>query len=162
MVVLGIDPGSLKIGYALIELNLDSFKYLFSGIFTYQKYKFIERPKHIYLDIFNLVNKFHPDEVALEGLIYVKSVPALSKLAQARGAILAALNTDKIFEYAPNLIKSTVTAYGLSSKEDVQRTLNLIYGNINFKSLDEADALAIATTHAVCRKVRQVEQMPSA
>jgi crossover junction endodeoxyribonuclease RuvC len=121
-----------------------------SGILTYSKFPFIKRPPIIYQDISDLISQFRPDETALEALIYVKSVPALAKLAQARGAIIAALN-DLVFEYAPNLIKSSITGYGHAQKSDIEKQLTMFYGKVKFKSFDETDALAIATTHALLR-----------
>jgi crossover junction endodeoxyribonuclease RuvC len=112
-----------------------------------------------------LLKKYQPDEVSIESLIYVKSVDALSKLAQARGAMIAAFShthQGKIFEYAPNLVKVSVTGHGHADKVAVDKALSMMFGKINFKTADESDALAIAVCHALNRnvKIRLMEKKP--
>ena len=157
--ILGVDPGSLKAGYAVIEVNGRSLNYLHSGVFIYPaKAPFLERVNFIYNSFAALVQQWQPDEVALESLIYVKSPTSLIKLAQARGIMLAALREmeGKIFEYSPNLVKSSVTGHGLADKVGVQKSLNMILGwrsgKKTFQTFDESDALAVAVCHSLHRK----------
>ena len=156
MLILGIDPGSLKIGYALIETSGKSFFYRSSGVLSFKgQHSFLERLGIIYHECKDIIKKFEPDEIAFESLIYVKGVTSLTKLAQARGAIVAACMTDSkkvLFEYSPNEIKSTVTGYGHSDKAAIYKTIQLIFSNdIVCKTDDESDAIAIAITHAILR-----------
>ena len=110
MKILGIDPGSRKAGWALIEKRGRKVTYLASGTLRYDKIdNFIDRLGIIYDSIDELMKSHNPDEVSVESLIYVKSVTSLAKLAQARGSMLAAVlqtHTKKVFEYSPNLIKT--------------------------------------------------------
>jgi crossover junction endodeoxyribonuclease RuvC len=156
--VLGIDPGSRKAGYALIEIEGKKITYLASGILKYEHVdEFLDRLGMIYESCVMLVEKFQPDEVSIESLIYVKSVDALSKLAQARGAMIAAFSPThkgKIFEYAPNAIKSSVTGYGHSDKEAIDKAMVMMFGKLSFKTSDESDALAIAVCHAFNRNMK--------
>ena len=86
MIILGIDPGSRKAGYALIDVQGKKISYISSGVLKYDHVdEFIDRLGMIYRSCDELVKKFQPDEVSIEALIYVKSIEALSKLAQARG-----------------------------------------------------------------------------
>ncbi len=160
MYILGIDPGSRKAGFALIESRGKSLKYITSGVLQYNvSGEFVDRLGHIFQSCAELVEKFSPEEVAIESLIYVKSIPALSKLAQARGAMIAAFANSlqgKIFEYSPNLIKMSVTGHGHSKKDGVEKSLHLLFGRVNFKSHDESDALAIAVCHALNRTSRSL------
>lgn len=121
MIILGIDPGSRKAGYALINVQGKKISYITSGVLKYDHVdEFLERLGMIYQTCDELMNKYQPDEVSVEALIYVKSVDALSKLAQARGAMIAAFSRTrlgKIFEYAPNAVKSSVTGHGHADKE---------------------------------------------
>ena len=153
--ILGIDPGSRKAGWALIEVEGRKLSYVASGVLHFEKIdEFLDRLAVIHTSIKNLVEEYAPTEVALESLIYVKSIPALSKLAQARGAMIAGLSEKyqgKIFEYSPNLIKSTVTGHGHAAKEGVEKSLRMIFGKLEFKTHDESDALAIAVCHALNR-----------
>ncbi|EQC51437.1 crossover junction endodeoxyribonuclease RuvC [Bacteriovorax sp. DB6_IX] len=155
MIILGIDPGSRKTGWAVIEVQGKKFKYIASGVHRFDKIpEFLDRLADISESTKNLVAEYEPNEVALESLIYVQSIPSLAKLAQARGALIAGLSEKykkKIFEYSPNLIKSSVAGHGHAAKEGVEKTLKMIFGNIKFKTNDESDALAIALCHALNR-----------
>lgn len=158
MIILGIDPGSRKAGYALIEVQGKRMTYLTSGALKYDHVdEFIDRLGLIYQSCEEILKKYNPDEVSVEALIYVKSVEALSKLAQARGAMIAAFSRThqgKVFEYAPTLVKASVTGHGHASKEAVDKALGLMFGKMNFKTADESDALAIAVCHALNRSMR--------
>lgn len=166
MIILGIDPGSRKAGYALIKVEGKKISYLTSGALKYDQVdEFIDRLGLIYQSCEEILKKYQPDEVSVEALIYVKSVDALSKLAQARGAMIAAFtrtHQGKVFEYAPNLVKVSVTGHGHASKEAVDKALGMMFGKISFKTSDESDALAIAVCHALNRsmKLRLMEKKP--
>ena len=155
MIILGIDPGSINAGYSVIEVNGRKLKLIASGVMRYNKIdNFVDRLGLIYSTCSDLIKKYSPDEIAIESLIYVKSVTSLAKLAQARGAMIAAFiktNKGKVFEYSPNLIKSSVTGHGHATKENIQKGLNMIFGKCDFKTHDESDALAAAVCHALNR-----------
>lgn len=156
MKILGIDPGSRKTGWALIEVQGNKMKYLLSGVLRFEEYDFfLDRLSHIYKALKDLSKTYQPEEIAFESLIYVKSIESLTKLAEARGAMIAAVYEDchgKVFEYSPNLIKSSVCGHGHATKEAIDKTMQLMYGKIQFKTSDESDALAIATCHALNRR----------
>lgn len=158
MIILGIDPGSRKAGYALIDVQGKKISYLASGVLKYDHVdEFLERLGMIYQTCDELMNRYQPDEVSVEALIYVKSVDALSKLAQARGAMIAAFSRTrlgKIYEYAPNAVKSSVTGHGHADKESVDKAMTMMFGKLTFKTSDESDALAIAVCHALNRNMK--------
>ncbi len=155
MIILGIDPGSRKTGYSVLEVQGKKMTYVASGVLKFDHVdEFIDRLGLIYSACNDLIEKYKPEEVAIEGLIYVKSVEALSKLAQARGAMIAAFKKEttlKVFEYSPNLIKSSVTGHGHATKEAVDKSLSMMFGKMTFKTNDESDALAIAVCHSLNR-----------
>lgn len=155
MIVLAIDPGSITAGFALLQKSGRRIHYLESGILKFNpRVEFMHRVKDIFDQTRDLVNKFRPDEIALESLIFVKSPTALIKLAQARGIMLAALaeyDLDKIYEYSPNLVKQTVTGHGHADKEGVQKFIQQIIGIEEFETHDESDAVAIALCHLLNR-----------
>lgn len=152
---MGIDPGSRSAGYAFIECQGKKFRYLSSGVLKYDKVEeFLDRLPLIYDGFRDLIETHKPAEIALESLIYVKSVTSLAKLAQARGAMVAAClkeSKGKIFEYSPNLVKSTVSGHGHATKESVEKSLAWLLGARDYKTLDESDALAVALCHALLR-----------
>lgn len=154
MVILGIDPGSRKAGYGVIKVEKRKFTYIESGVMSYDNIpNFMDRLGLIYESCSELIERFNPDQVAIESLIYVKSVPSLAKLAQARGAMIAAFmatHQQRVFEYSPNLIKSSVTGHGHAKKEEIEKSISMILGGgIKVKRHDESDALAIAICHGL-------------
>ena len=155
MIILGIDPGSLKTGYAFIEVNGRNFKHLSSGTLKFdQKTPFMQRIHQIREKFTEIIEGQKIDEVALESLIFVKSPTALIKLAQTRGillSVLSSLNFINIHEYSPNLIKSSTVGHGHADKLSVQKQLKMIFGIDSFKTDDESDALAVAVCHALNR-----------
>ena len=154
MVILGIDPGSRYGGHGTIEIQGRKLFYRSSGILSYNTSgNFLNRLELIYRSCRELVAHVAPDEIALESLIYVRNISSLSKLAQARGAMVAAFaetHKNKIFEYSPNIVKGFVTGYGHADKQAIEKTLGMIFGRaFSFTKHDESDALAIATCHAL-------------
>ena len=99
----------------------------------------------------------------MESLIYVKSPTALIKLAQTRGIILSALldrYEHKIFEYSPNLVKSSAVGHGHADKESVRKFLDMVLGKVNYKTYDESDAAAIALCHIMNRSNKLTGNIP--
>lgn len=155
MLILGIDPGSVKTGWAILETDKRKVKYIDSGVLSFDaKMSFLERLTEIKVKSDELLQKYSPDEIALESLIYVKSPTALIKLAQARGMIISSFvktHKSKIFEYSPNLIKSSTVGHGHADKDSVQKFLTMMLGDLEFKTHDESDAIAIAFCHILNR-----------
>ncbi len=159
---MGIDPGSVKAGYGLIELELNprfSTKIIDYGTVLLHG-DFFQRIGELAEYFSALASSLEFDELALESLIHVKNINSLSKLAQARGAIIGALAPKKkgntIFEYSPNAIKTTICGNGHGDKKALQWGLRKVFGPLHFKTDDESDALGIAFCHALHR--RQVDQ----
>lgn len=154
MLILGIDPGSIKTGFGVIKLEGRHTTLVECGVLPFDSnLDLVDRLDSIHAAAAELIAKFQPDVIALESLIFAKSVPSMAKLAQARGAIIAAFGSGyrgKIFEYAPALVKSTVTGHGKATKEGVEKTLKTIFGKqLEFASHDASDAVAIALCHAL-------------
>lgn len=164
MIVLGIDPGSLTTGWALLKSEGSKVHYLASGILKFDKDKdFLDRLTDINKQSYELIQELKPQEVALESLIYVKSPTALIKLAQTRGVILSNLvdkYEGKIFEYSPNLVKSTAVGHGHADKESVRKFLDVVLGKRDYKTHDESDAVAVALCHILNRKKAKVPAAP--
>lgn len=149
--ILGIDPGSVNLGYALIKASPRKFKIVEAGTLKLgSKDEFFKRISKIANFFQTFSNAKDPFEVAMESLIHVKNVNSLAKLAQARGAVIASLTAKSagFYEYAPNLIKSTVSGYGLSNKTSVAKSLGFVFPDHEFSTDDESDALAVALCHA--------------
>jgi crossover junction endodeoxyribonuclease RuvC len=153
LIVLGIDPGSIKSGYAFVEIQGKKLSLLGSGTLRFnQKDDFLFRLKEIKRLTQTLISRLKPDQVAFESLIYVKNPTSLSKLAQARGIMLSVFVDDyenKIFEYSPNSIKLAVAGHGHADKVSIQKSLKMMFRKSDFESDDESDAIAVAVCHAL-------------
>jgi crossover junction endodeoxyribonuclease RuvC len=151
LIIIGIDPGSIKCGYALIQVVGNKPIYLESGVIkTPSAESLISRLKTIKTEFTKIFTRTQPDAVAMESLIYVKSPTSLIKLAHSRGIILSCFidqHSDAFYEYAPNVIKSVATGHGHADKESIQKFLKLVFKVDQFKTDDESDALAVAYCH---------------
>ena len=157
MKILAIDPGSRVAGYAAVTVVDQEIHYLGSGVLEFSgELKFLDRVPVFYDQTKQFFKNFEFDILALETLINVKNINSLSKLSQARGALVSALaikNKTIIQEFAPNLIKSSVSGFGHADKVSIEKSLKQIFKeDFNFKTNDESDALAIAYTCALSLK----------
>ena len=152
MRVLGIDPGYATIGYGVIDTNGNRHKAVDYGVITTPKNENIAvRLAMIYDSMTEIINKFTPDEIAVEELFFVLYVTTGINVAHARGVILLASvhACGRLYEYTPLQIKQAMTGYGRAEKRQIQEMVK-IYLNLPKipRPDDAADALAIALTHA--------------
>lgn len=152
MKVLGIDPGTRSVGYALLSNSTNSKKieYLKSGTIVLGNGELLNRLLDLQIKINELIKTLKPDQIAFESLIYVKSPTSLIKLAMAKGVMLGVIGTefkDKIFEYKPNVVKQVVTGHGHADKISIQKMIGFYLNKKSFKSHDESDAISIAMCH---------------
>lgn len=151
MLVLGIDPGSQKTGWALLKSQGNKVTYVSSGVLEFNhKEEFINRLTEIKVKSQKLISELKADHIAFESLIFAKNPNSLIKLAQTRGVILSSVvekYENRIFEYAPTLIKSTTSGDGKADKESVKKFMDMLLGKREYKTHDESDAVAIALCH---------------
>lgn len=150
MVILGIDPGSVITGTALINVSgkLELIEY--DAILLNKKLPQIERLKNIYDCCREKIKKYKPEHLAIETAFYGKNIQSTLKLGQASGAaIVAALNSGvKIFEYSPREVKKSVTGNGAATKQLVKYFVkNTFTLKEEPKFLDSFDAIAVALCH---------------
>ena len=151
MRVLGIDPGYATIGYGVIDTNGNKHKVVDYGVITTPKEENIAvRLAMIYDSMTAVIEKFKPDEIAVEELFFVKNITTGINVAHARGIILLASvhACGKLYEYTPLQIKQAMTGYGRAEKHQVMEMVkNLLKLNAVPKPDDTADALALAICH---------------
>ena len=151
MIILGIDPGTLKTGYGIVELSNGKIKLLASGVIENRRMKSLPlRLKFIYDEITRLIDEFLPDELSIESAFYGKNVQSALKIGHARGvSILAAINKQiPTYEYSPREIKKSVVGNGAASKQQVMYMVNQILQlKKKKKNFDETDAIAVALCH---------------
>ncbi len=148
MRILGIDPGSKKTGYGILEESGLALDVVDSGVIHAPNDCLSVRLGYILKEVQKLIDDYKPDAVAVETVFFSKNVKSLAALAQARGAALAAAGAAEIevFEYSPTRVKQTVTGHGKAAKEQVRAMLRATLGQAP-KQLDASDALAIALCH---------------
>lgn len=147
MIALGIDPGTRRIGYGVVDHNGNSARYLDAGLFKIEAGEDIAALEETKREIDRLIIKYRPDAVGVEKLFFSKNQKTAMAVAQARGVILLALKEHNvpIREYTPNEVKMGVTGYGLADKKAVLKMVRLILDKQDLKVIDDAsDALALA------------------
>ena len=150
MLVLGVDPGSRVTGYGLVEKAGNLMTCIHAGtIATSSQLPFYQRIHEIFQAMLGIMDRYRPDEMAIEDIFYDKNIKSTLKIGHARGAILiAAVQCGiKIFEYTPLEIKKAVVGYGRASKEQVRAMTELILKLKTKPALDASDALATAICH---------------
>lgn len=147
--VLGIDPGSRKAGFGIIESGRYHPSYLVSGVIRVEKLSGAQRLKNIYLSVCQLIEQYQPDVMAVEKVFVYKNPKSAITLGQARGVILcaAAMNNVPIMEYTPTQIKSTIVGKGHADKTQVQYMVQNLLKLTDIPQEDAADALACALCH---------------
>ena len=149
--ILGIDPGLLHTGWAVIDISGSSRKYIASGvILPPTKAAFADRLAFIFTNVSELCETFHPNESAMEVIFVNKNAKTTLLLGQARAAAMTAIAVNEIpvFEYEPNKVKKALTGMGHADKEQIYKILSILLPDAHPKTADESDAIAIALTHA--------------
>lgn len=160
--VLGIDPGTAIVGWAILdEIKGQVTAVAYGHITTSPKNTTAERLFEVVNDLREVIQKYKPDESAVEDLFFFKNVKTVMKVSQARGSILLTLeeNCVSIFEYTPLQVKQALTGYGRAEKKQIQLMVkNILKLKEIPKPDDTADAIAIALCHINSRKMREIKK----
>lgn len=150
-IILGIDPGTTIMGFGLIKVENKKMKFLQMNELILTKYDdHYVKLKLIFERTIELIETYHPDEIAIEAPFFGKNVQSMLKLGRAQGVAMAAgLSRDiPITEYSPKKIKMAITGSGNASKEQVAKMLQSTLGLKTLpKNLDATDGLAAAVCH---------------
>ncbi len=151
MRILGIDPGTIAMGYGVIDDSQGEAIMIDYGVITAPARSPIgERLSFLYQHLQEIVSRYQPDVVAVEQPFVAKNVRSAIAIGQAQAiAILAASNQGiAVYEYTPTHVKQKVANYGASSKEQIQEMVRLHLGLTTVpQPNDAADALAVALCH---------------
>lgn len=149
--ILGVDPGTLLMGYSIIETRNNSMQMLvMDAMRLSSKQDHYERLQLIHARICDLIREHKPDEFAIEAPFFGKNVQSMLKLGRAQGvAIAAAMQAGiPVTEYSPRKVKQSVTGNGNADKDQVWKMLRDIFHLREApKYFDSTDALAIAVCH---------------
>lgn len=151
MRIIGIDPGLLHTGWAIIDVNGSSLHYIASGvILPPTKMPLPERLDFIFKGVSDLCENFKPDVCSIEIIFSNKNPKTTLLLGHARAAAIVSVahNSIPVFEYEPNIIKKALTGAGHADKEQIYKMLSILLPAAKPKTADESDAIAIAMTHA--------------
>lgn len=150
-IILGIDPGTLVMGYGLVHIQNNKLSLIALGVIKLEKYdEHADRLKKIFERVVGLIEEYKPDELAIEAPFFGKNVQSMLKLGRAQGVAIAAALSKNIpmVEYSPKKIKMSITGNGNASKEQVAAMLeNLLNFKHDDKYLDATDALGAAVCH---------------
>ncbi len=152
MKILGIDPGIAIVGFGVIEYDGVNFKVIDYGAVTSPAHTPLpSRLKMVYDDMCYIIDKFKPDQVAIEELFFNNNAKTAITVGQARGVLVLAAENNHIpvYEYTPLQVKQAVVGYGRAEKKQVQQMVkSILHLHEVPKPDDTADALAIAVCHA--------------
>lgn len=162
MLVLGIDPGFSRLGWALVKKDKTKETLLDCGcIETPANTPLPSRLQTIHLFLKNLISHHQPDHVAIEDLFFAKNTKTAMAVSAARGVVLlsCSLANLKIYNYTPLQIKSAITGYGQADKNQVE---SMVIRLLNLKEIpkldDTVDAIAAALTHIASHRGATIEK----
>lgn len=149
--ILGIDPGTNALGYAIIETKGNNIKLIDVGVVHLKNLtEQTEKLKRIFDRVVSLIDFYQPNQMAVEAPFFGKNVQSMLKLGRAQGVAMVAGMTRNlsVTEYAPKKIKLAITGNGNASKEQVAAMVSSIL-KVKFKELplDATDALGTAICH---------------
>jgi crossover junction endodeoxyribonuclease RuvC len=159
MIVLGIDPGSLHMGWGVLEVLGTRITHVAHGIVHAKEgAPLVDRLLEIDDGVREVIARYTPREAGIESIFFAKDASAAAKLGHARGVILLALRRGNVatHEYPPALVKRAVGANGRADKAQVARMVQAVLRLKELPKADAADALAIALTHVQSAPARAI------
>lgn len=151
MRVLGLDPGSLRTGYGVVEDNEEGYFAVALGTLT-QKGALQDRLKGIYEGLNYIIRQYAPEVIACEMPFVAKNAKSALRLGQVQGVILLCASHYQLpyYEYSPQEVKMSLTGYGRAPKEQVRDMVQRILRLKEAPPLDASDALAVAICFLHC------------
>jgi crossover junction endodeoxyribonuclease RuvC len=149
-IVLGIDPGTAIVGYAVVFSHGNQMKLLVCDVITTSsKLLLSQRLQAIYQEISQIITTYKPNEAAMEELFFAKNARTAMTVGQARGVALLALANGglPIAEYTPKQVKQAVTGYGSADKNQVGEMVRIL---LNLQTIPKPDDAADAAAVAIC------------
>lgn len=149
--ILGIDPGTNILGFAIIDIYTKEIKVIKIGVIRMSHLtNHALKLREIFVQLNHLIQLYTPNEMAIEAPFFGKNVQSMLKLGRAQGVSIAAAITNdvEVTEYAPKKIKVAIVGNGNASKEQILKMLeSILKVNLSDQLLDATDALATAVCH---------------
>lgn len=160
MIIMGIDPGTARVGWAVIREKNSAIEPISYGCIETEKEKNSEtRLAEVYDQVTTLLKTYHPDCMSVEDLFFATNAKTAIGVGQSRGVVLlaAAKTGVPVISYSPLTVKRAITGDGRADKKQVERMVVLTLHMKEAPLLDDTvDALAIAMTHAYSYKIKQL------
>ena len=161
MIVLGIDTSLRSSGYGVLLAEGSSMRALEMGtIRNAPKVPLSGCLRNIHATVAGLIERHHPDVLAIESVIYGKNAGTMLVLGEARGAVITAAADAgvPVYEYEPRRMKMAVCGNGLAEKVQIQRMVKTLLSLPELPQNDAADALGLAITHVHTNSVLNVRE----
>ena len=162
MRVLGIDPGTVRLGVGIVESNGNSYRLVHYDVLKLSSNQdMCERLGKIYNYIKEKIAQYNVDAVSIEDVFISINPRSALKLGQGRGAAIAAAVEMgvAVFEYTPSQIKKAVSCNGSASKDQVSNMVGILVGVKDIKPYDASDAVAVSICHLNTVPARRVCQL---
>lgn len=157
MRVLGVDPGTFRMGIGILEANGSRPQFVAcESIQLTEKFSLKEKLEEIHQHILHFIESYQPDVMALENVFFGKSVHTLVRIGEARASAMLAAAEKKlpVVEYPPARVKQAISGNGRASKIQIQQMVKHLLHLNAIPPVDAADALAVALCHLQTSRVR--------
>jgi crossover junction endodeoxyribonuclease RuvC len=147
---LGVDPGTARMGYAIVSQESSALILRSCGVLeTESSSPLPDRLGFLYAGLIRLIDQFHPTEMAVEELFFNRNVRSALSVGQARGAALLAANHRQLTveSYTPLQVKEAVTGFGRATKDQIQEMVRIL---LNLPAIPQPDDAADAAAIAIC------------
>lgn len=150
MRILGVDPGSRKTGYGIVDVEGNRITHVAHGLIVVGDGDFTARLGLLFSDLSALIAEYRPEYAAMEDVFVSRNVASALKLGQARGALIAACTHAglDVAAYSPTAVKQALVGFGRAEKAQVQHMIRMLLSPPAPLQEDAADALAVAICHA--------------
>jgi crossover junction endodeoxyribonuclease RuvC len=160
--ILGIDPGLATTGYGIIRADGQRHVHVCHGVIvTKPENPRSRRLSHLFTELNAVIDRYHPQEAAVETLYFSKNRKTALPVAEARGVILVCLALQDVpcSEYTPLQVKKAVLGRGRAEKRQIQEMIKIIFGLAKIPRPDDAaDAIAAAFCHS--NNLRRMDHKP--
>ena len=150
MRILGVDPGSRRTGYGIIEVQGSRLAHVAHGVIVPVPAAFDGRLSSLFAELSTVIARYKPEVAAIEDVFMARNAASALKLGQARGALVVACTQAglSVTPYSPTAVKQALVGFGRAEKQQVQHMVRLLIRPAGALQEDAADALAVAICHA--------------
>ena len=150
MRIIGVDPGSLKTGVGIIDVQGNHLRHIHHSVIHCGKGDFDSRLHILFDRLKSIITEYKPETSAIEDVFVSKNAASALKLGQARGALIAACGACglRVSPYPPTQVKQAIVGFGRADKKQVQHMVRMLLHPPEPLPEDAADALAVAICHA--------------